>query len=136
MRVCSLPIVPELDVVLEGEELKDAVDDRDDKGEHEEVDVGLQEGLLDAVLEWKGVVVMSRVMGQLADPWLLIGCLLLCSQLGAQASLLTQLLTMTTTQKFPSLVLVVLLILAHQVAQHVEPEHRLLPYFKKSRVGD
>ena len=35
--------------------------------------------------------------------WLLIGCSLLCSQSGAMTCLLTQLLTMTTTHKFPSL---------------------------------
>ena len=40
-----LPVIPELDVVLEGQELEDRVDDRHHKREHQQVDVRLQEGL-------------------------------------------------------------------------------------------
>ena len=45
--------------------------------------------------------------------WLLIGCLLLYSQSGASSCLLTQLLTLTTTQKFPPLG-------AHELDQHLQ----------------
>ena len=40
-----LPVIPELDVVLEGQELEHRVDDRHHKREHQQVDVRLQEGL-------------------------------------------------------------------------------------------
>ena len=41
----SWPVVPELDVVFEGEKLEYWMDDGDDEGESEQVDVGLQKGL-------------------------------------------------------------------------------------------
>ena len=43
-------IVPKLNIVLEGQEFEDRMDYGDDEGQHQEVDVGLQEGFLDGVL--------------------------------------------------------------------------------------
>ena len=48
--LCCLAFFPELNVILESKELKDTVDDGDDEGAHEEIDVRLQERLLHAVL--------------------------------------------------------------------------------------
>ena len=48
--LCCLAFFPELNVILEGKELEDAVDDGDDEGAHEKIDVCLQERLLHAVL--------------------------------------------------------------------------------------
>ena len=50
MPLEALLFVPELDVVLKCEELKDGMDDRDDESEGKQVDVCLQECFLDAVL--------------------------------------------------------------------------------------
>ena len=47
---CCLAFFPELNVILESKELKDTVDDGDDEGAHEEIDVRLEERLLHAVL--------------------------------------------------------------------------------------
>ena len=63
MPLEALLFVPELDVVLKCEELKDGVDNGDDECEYEQVDVGLEEGLLDAVL----VVIVLLLAHEVAE---------------------------------------------------------------------
>ena len=63
MPLDAILFVPELDVVLKCEELKDGVHNGDDEREYEQVDVGLEEGLLDAVL----VLIILLLAHQVAE---------------------------------------------------------------------
>ena len=50
MNILFILILPELNIILESEELKDRVDNGDDKGEDQQVDICLQK-CLEFILE-------------------------------------------------------------------------------------
>ena len=71
--LCSLAFFPELNVILEGKELKDTVDDGDDEGAHEEIDVRLQECLLHTVLVLV-VLLLPHQSAQHVEPVFILIC--------------------------------------------------------------
>ena len=71
--LCCLAFFPELNVILEGKELEDAVDDGDDEGAHEEIDVRLKERLLHTVLVLV-VLLLPHQSAQHVEPVFILLC--------------------------------------------------------------
>ena len=71
--LCSLAFFPKLNVILEGKELKDTVDNGDDEGAHKEIDISLQKRLLHAVLVLV-VLLLPHQSAQHVEPVFILIC--------------------------------------------------------------